>query len=138
MFSSIEPERYFWGPVLTDIATGVVSAIAIVVAALALGGFSFFAPWIIVTPVAMFIAGFLRGLSFGNVSAKAVAMNLPVLLPMLISLRGTTLLNTSATILATVSATVLCSAAGIQFRRRDVTESLNAATAIQRRLLLWL
>ncbi len=137
MFSSIEPERYFWGPALTDVAAGAVSTIAIIVAALALGGFSFFAPWIIVTPVAMFMAGFLRGLSFGHVAAKAVAINLPVLLPVLTSLRGATLLDTSATILATVCATVLCSAAGIQFRRRAVTQSLNAATPNRRRLLLW-
>jgi hypothetical protein len=119
MFPSIEPERYFWGPVLIDIATGVVSAVAILVAALALGGFSFFAPWMIVTPVAMFTAGFVRGRSFGTAFAKAIALNIPLLLLMLASLRSTTVLNTSATILTTALATVLCSMGGICVRRRD-------------------
>src|SRR5215469_15797322 len=136
MFSSIEPERYFWGPALTDIGTGAVAVIAIVVAAVAIGGFSFFAPWIIVTPVAMFMAGFLRGPSFGNALPKAAAMNLPFVLVLLISFRSTTGLSTAATILATASTAVLCTVGGLSFRRHSQLWSQHGNAGVKRRVLL--
>ena len=136
IFSSIEPEGYFWRPVLTDVATGAVSVIVIAMAALAIGGFSFFAPWLIVTPVAMFMAGFLRATSFGKIWPKAVAINLPILLLLLVSFRGTTVLNTAATILATESAAVLCTGGGIRFSRRDQQWSRHDDSGVKRRSLL--
>jgi len=136
LFPLIEPERYFWGPVLADIGMGVASVFAIIVAALALGGFSFFAPWIIVSPVAMFTAGFLRGPSFGNALPKAVAINLPILLLLLVSFRGTTVLNTAAAMLGVASSAVLCTVAGIWFRRSEQLWPQHGYNGAKRRLLL--
>jgi hypothetical protein len=115
---------------------GAASVFAIIVAALALGGFSFFAPWIIVSPVAMFTAGFLRGPTFGNALPKAVAMNLSILLLLLACFRSTTVLITAATILGIASASVLCTVAGIYFRRRERDSSPHGYTGSERRVLL--
>ena len=73
-------------------------------------------------PLAVFLAGWLRGNSFGNAWAKVVTVNLPILLLMLGTLRGTTLLDTAATILGAWLVIVLCSAAGIWLRRRRINQ----------------
>ena len=49
--------------ILSDLLIGVPAMSLIIVAAISLGGFSFFTPWMIVTPPILFIAG-------GNSGAK--------------------------------------------------------------------
>jgi len=49
-------------------------------------------------------------------------MNLPILLLMVGTLRGRTVLDTAATILAASLVIVLCSVAGIWLRRRGINQ----------------
>jgi hypothetical protein len=77
MFLTIESRRYVWSRLLVDVLTGLAWLSVIIIAALALGGFSFFQPWLIVIPLAMFLAGFLRGRSSGNVWVTTVKMAIP-------------------------------------------------------------
>jgi len=59
---------------LPDVMVGALAVVFIVVTALLLGGFSFFAPWLIVSPLAMLMAGLLRARSVGNIWLKCLAI----------------------------------------------------------------
>src|SRR5271157_4175564 len=73
-------EGYSLGGFLFDAAVGAVAFIAIAASALALGGFSFFTPWLIVAPPIMFAAGMIRGSSQGNTLLKSLSITLGTLL----------------------------------------------------------
>ena len=120
MFTSIEPQRYLWWPLLSDLLVGAASVIAIIVVALALQGFVFLAPWLIVIPLAMFLAGILSGLSFGNRLMKAVVVNLPTIMLMLSWGRG-------VGVVAMAGATILCTLVGISARRRYMNPARSDA-----------
>jgi hypothetical protein len=62
----MEREKYFWASLLADLLAEFAAVIVTVVGSLALGGFSFRLPWLIVSPVVLFLTGFVRGPSFGN------------------------------------------------------------------------
>jgi hypothetical protein len=56
-FGLINPEKYVPGTLIIDVVIGAASVVPIFIAALALGGFSFIQPWLIVIPFVMFVAG---------------------------------------------------------------------------------
>ena len=66
--------------VLIDTLIGLPAVGVICVTALLLGGFSFFAPWIIVTPPILLIAGLVRARSEGNPLLKGLVISLPSLI----------------------------------------------------------
>jgi len=77
-----QPEQVINYPsdeVLIDAVTGVSAFGLIFVLALFLGGFSFFSPWMIVTPPILFIAGLVRARSKANVLLKGLVISLPSL-----------------------------------------------------------
>jgi len=61
--------------VVIDIASSFAAAIIILAVCLRLGGFNFFAPWLIVTPVVMFACGLIRGENAKRIIAKGVALS---------------------------------------------------------------
>ncbi len=69
-------ESYFLGVCLVDISVGALALIAIISLALLMGGFSFFTPWLIATPILMFAAGVVRGSSPGNIYVKGFWMSI--------------------------------------------------------------
>jgi hypothetical protein len=79
---------YFWAPLLVDVAAGAGTAIAIIPVGLAFGGFSFIEPWLIVTPILLFAAGFLRGSGPGSAWAKATAISSVAWLLILVTANG--------------------------------------------------
>ena len=127
-----EKEAYFFGRFLTDVAAGAITLIAIIPAALLLGGFSFFAPWLIVTPLLMFAVGMLRGNSAGNIWLKGVSINVSYLLLLGKMLSGR---SASATVLGCLLGAliaVLPAIAGISFRRHCLLRSANSTINAQR------
>jgi hypothetical protein len=71
-----------------DLCTGIVATILVVVVALTLGGFSFFTPWLIVTPIATFLAGLVRGKNQGQILLRAIAIGAFLLLLLLVCGHG--------------------------------------------------
>jgi hypothetical protein len=96
--------------VLIDALTGLPAMGLIILTALFLGGFSFFAPWMIVSPLIMFIAGLVRARSDGNAWLKGFVISLPLLA--IIVLLG----NVVAVFFAPFL--ILPSASGVWIRRR--------------------
>ena len=111
-----QPNRvinYSSDELLFDALTGVPAVGLIFVTALFLGGFSFFAPWMIVTPLILFIAGLVRARSAGNPLLKGLVISLPSLI--IVALLGShcvTMLGLSALFL------IPPSAIGVWIRRR--------------------
>jgi hypothetical protein len=103
---------------LFDALTGVPAVGLIFVTALFLGGFSFFTPWMIVTPPILLIAGLVRARSEGNALLKGLMISLPSLI--LVALLGRPL----ATMLG-ISALLLIPpcAIGVWIRRRRAAKS---------------
>ena len=87
-------------------------AILVVFVCLLLGGFRFFAPWLIVTPAVMFSAGLIRGGTPGRIIVKGVALG--ALLLMLLVL-GT--LRSPVTLLLGIPVILAPAVAGIATRR---------------------
>jgi hypothetical protein len=78
-----QPKRvinYSSDEVLFDALTGVPAAGLIFATALFLGGFSFFVPWLIVTPPILLVAGLVRARSEGNPLLKGLVISLPSLI----------------------------------------------------------
>jgi hypothetical protein len=65
---------------LIDALTGVPAVGLIFATALFLGGFSFFTPWMIVTPPILLIAGLVRARGEGNPLLKGMMISLPSLI----------------------------------------------------------
>lgn len=96
-----------------DALTGVPAMGLVFIMALFLGGFSFFTPWLIVTPPILFIAGLFRARSEGNPLLKGLVMSLPSLI--IVALLGSpriTMLGIGAPLL------FLPCALGVWVRRR--------------------
>ena len=87
--------------------------IAIAGSALALGGFMFFTPWLIVAPPIMFAVGALRGSGEGKVWIKSLSITSGTLL-LFIGLSHTNALTVTDGFLISV----IPVAGGIWFRRR--------------------
>jgi hypothetical protein len=58
-----------------DVATGLGTTLAIIPAALLLGGFSFMMPWLLFSAILFFAAGFLRGAGEQKAWAKALTID---------------------------------------------------------------
>jgi hypothetical protein len=114
---STDAESYLWLPLLTDMLTGVGALAAMIPVGLFLGGFSFMLPWLIVTPLVLFSAGFLRGASSGKIWAKAATISAPTLV-MVLSSNGLTIFTATLT-------TVLATVGGIVFSRYGMTRRPN-------------
>lgn len=56
-----------------DLGCSLAVAVIVVVVCLRLGGFSFFAPWLIALPIVMFVAGLIRGGTPGRIIVKGVS-----------------------------------------------------------------
>lgn len=95
-----------------DVAWGLAVAILIVFVCLRLGGFSFFAPWLIVTPVVMFSAGLIRGRGPGRVVVKGVALGAFVLMLLVL---GT--IRSPLTLLLGIPVILIPAVAGVAARR---------------------
>jgi len=115
-FVSIEPEKYFWRPLFTDLLTGFAALALVFVVALRLGGFSFFLPWLIVIPPVLFLAGFLRGSSVGSAWAKAMTISFPLLL-IAVSVQGATPLLAATGKIIALLITVIPTVGGVLLRR---------------------
>lgn len=76
-----------WGPRSIDFGTGTAAAALITAGSLLFGGFSFFEPWVILSVLAMFAAGFVRGLSHGTTFQKTSAVCATPLLLLLVTVR---------------------------------------------------
>jgi hypothetical protein len=80
MFDQPRPAiSYSSDEVLSDALAGVPAVGLILVTALFLGGFSFFTPWMIVTPPIFFAAGLVRARSESNPLLKGLVISLPLL-----------------------------------------------------------
>lgn len=117
--ATTEREPYFFGAFLLDVAAGIVASIAVIPTAVYLGGFSFFTPWLIVTPLLLFSAGVLRGGSTGSVWLKAISISTGCLLLLVPLHHGTTAL----TLVLGALITVLPALSGISFRRYRLLRS---------------
>jgi hypothetical protein len=115
-FVPVEPEKYLWRPLFTDLLTGLAALVLVFMVALRLGGFSFFLPWLIVIPLGMFLAGFLRGSSPGSAWAKAVTISSPLLL-IAVSVQGATFLIAATGKMIALLITVIPTAGGVLLRR---------------------
>jgi hypothetical protein len=118
------PERYSFVEFLVDAAVGAVAMVAIAGSALALGGFMFFTPWLIVAPAVMFAAGTVRGSGQGRIWIKALSITLGTLL-LFIGCSDTNVLTTAEGFLVAVVPT----AGGIWFRRRCLPGRKNEGAA---------
>lgn len=65
---------YSFDVILVDALIGMLALASIVVTALLLGGFSFFAPWLIACPLMMLVAGLLRSRSEGAIWLKCLVI----------------------------------------------------------------
>jgi hypothetical protein len=119
-FGLINPEKYVPDTLIIDVVIGAASVVPIFIAALALGGFSFIQPWLIVIPFVMFVAGWWRGQSFGNIWVKALALGAPALLLFACFAQTKTKAAYSGAVLTMSALTVLPTAGGIRIRRRHV------------------
>lgn len=72
-------EGYFEEGFFPDVFIGSLALLIVFPLALLLGGFSFIEPWFIVTPLATFALGMLRGNSAGNVWLKGIGINVAFL-----------------------------------------------------------
>jgi len=68
-----------------DLEWSLAAAIVAFALGMSLGGFSFFTPWLIVIPVVMFAAGFLRGGSAGRIIGRGLALSTFLLILLLIT-----------------------------------------------------
>ena len=66
---------YGFGTFVADFGVGLAALTIVVFTAFLLGGFSFLAPWLLVTPPLFFSMGFVRGTSPGTVWGKGIAMS---------------------------------------------------------------
>jgi len=99
MFDQPKPLiNYSSDEMLVDALTGIPAVGLIIVTALTLGGFSFFTPWMIVTPPILLAAGLARARSNGsNPLLKGLVISLPSLV--IVALLGSprvTMLGVSA------------------------------------------
>jgi hypothetical protein len=69
-----------WMPLSIDIVVGVLAAVLVFIGSLALGGFSFIEPWLVLCALAMFASGLMRGASPGNFVLKVLAIAASLLL----------------------------------------------------------
>jgi len=113
-----------WATLLADCGVGLAATSAILPASLLLGGFSFIEPWVLVTALLFFFAGFLRGTSPGNASIKAMAINLGPLCLLVVWLRAEWL-----TMLLGVLAVILPTMAGLLARRRKLKSNARRSAA---------
>ncbi len=115
-FGLIEPQRYLWGTMIADIVIGIGMLVPVSIVALMLGGFSFIQPWLIVTPLAIFLMGWLRGRTFRKLSAKTLALAAPALLLFGCGvLEENTAVVRFGVIIMLAALTVLPTAGGIKF-----------------------
>lgn len=104
---------YSWTPLVADAGLGLVAVVVIIPFSLFLGGFSFFLPWMIVIPVMLFAAGYMRGASSGSAWLKAIALSAATFLVSI------ALGRPKATIgILTLAFTILPAIAGTLLRRR--------------------
>ncbi len=68
-------QSYDFGTFVADFGVGFAALVIVVCTALLLGGFSFLAPWLLVTPPLFFATGFVRGRSAGTIWGKGMAMS---------------------------------------------------------------
>jgi hypothetical protein len=66
--------------IMVDALIGILALACIVFTALLLGGFSFFAPWLIACPLMMLVAGLLRSRSDGVIWLKCFVICLAPLI----------------------------------------------------------
>ena len=66
--------------IMVDALIGILALACIVFTALLLGGFSFFAPWLIACPITMLVAGLLRSRSDGVIWLKCLVICLAPLI----------------------------------------------------------
>lgn len=107
------PDGYSFGGFVIDAAVGAAAMIAIAGLALALGGFMFFTPWLIVAPPVMFAAGTVRGSGPGKIWIKSMSITLGTLLLFTGCSHTNVLTAVEGFLIAVVPA-----AGGIWFRRR--------------------
>jgi hypothetical protein len=122
MFDSETAPLFSLGEFALDAAVGAVAMIAIAGFALALGGFMFFTPWLIVAPLIMFAAGALRGSGEGKVWIKSLSITSGALL-LFIGFSHTNALTVTDGFLIAVVPT----AGGIWFRRRSSRREAEAS-----------
>ena len=123
LFTKAEAEtdtNYFWASLLTDAIAGAATVTAIIPIGLALGGFSFIEPWLIVTPVMLFAVGFLRGFSPGSAWAKAVTLSASAWLVILLTANGP-----AAMLVGMSAATLLPAMGGVTVRRYQMKSRTN-------------
>ena len=75
-----EEERYSPGDAVIDALVGFLILIPVIPLALALGGFMFIEPWLILTPLLAFAGGVARGNTVGTIWLRAPILNLVLLL----------------------------------------------------------
>jgi hypothetical protein len=122
MFDSETAPLFSLGELALDAAAGAVAMIAIACLALALGGFMFFAPWLIVAPPIMFASGVLRGSGEGKVWFKTLSITSGTLLILIGFSHTNALTVTDGFLIAAVP-----TAGGIWFRRRSSRRKAEAS-----------
>jgi hypothetical protein len=75
-----EEESYSPGEAVIDALAGFLIMLLVIPLALAIGGFSFIEPWLILIPLLAFAGGVARGNSVGNIWLKAAILNVVLLL----------------------------------------------------------
>lgn len=68
-----------------DLGWSLAVTILAVIVCLRLGGFSFFAPWLIIIPVMMFATGLIRGGSPGRIIVRGAALSTFLLMLLLLA-----------------------------------------------------
>jgi hypothetical protein len=76
MQANIKAADYLNDVLMADALIGVLASGCVIVVALPLGGFSFFEPWMIATPVMFLTAGVVRARSEGNIWLKSAVISL--------------------------------------------------------------
>lgn len=103
-----------WMPISMDIVVGALAAMLVFLGSLALGGFSFIEPWLILCAVAMLACGLMRGASRGNLILKPFAVAAPLLFLV------AALVRPDNALLTAILLTILPVAAGIALRRLTI------------------
>ena len=98
--------------IVTDLAWGFAGTVTVVAVCLLLGGFSFFAPWLILVPAVMFAAGLIRGRSAGRIAAKGIALSAFLLMLLILAT-----LHSALSLLAGIPIIVAPAIAGVAARR---------------------
>jgi len=117
LYASEPLTKYDWTTILVDVAVGIVTFVLVIPMALFLGGFSFFAPWVIAIIPLFFLAGFLRGAGPERIWAKAGAITAGASCPWLI--KGW------PSILLVAAVSFVPSAAGVYMRRRRLKSRMS-------------